>query len=95
MNDLRPPSKRMSSAELRAAFLEFFRENGHTVVPSSSLVPGNETSVYRVTRWRKGKLALAVLAGLALNYGMDAAIAKIGETTPLLPALGEWVLRLC
>jgi hypothetical protein len=54
-----------------------------------------ETSVYRVTRWRKGKLALAVLAGLALNYGMDAAIAKIGETTPLLPALGEWVLRLC
>ena len=54
-----------------------------------------ETSVYRVTRWRKGKLAVSVLAGLALNYGMDAAIAKIGESTPILPALGEWVLRLC
>ena len=45
MNDLRPPSKRMSSAELRAAFLEFFREHGHTVVPSSSLVPGNDPTL--------------------------------------------------
>ena len=54
-----------------------------------------ETSVYRVTRWRKGKLAISVVAGLALNYGMDAAIAKLGESTPILPALGEWVLRLC
>ncbi len=54
-----------------------------------------ETSVYRVTRWRKGKLAISVLAGLALNYGMDAALAKLGESTPILPALGEWILRLC
>ena len=30
----------MTSAEVRARFLEFFRERGHTVVPSSSLVPG-------------------------------------------------------
>ncbi len=45
MNDLRPPSKRMSSAELRAAFLEFFRQNGHTVVPSSSLVPGSDPTL--------------------------------------------------
>ena len=45
MNDLRPPSKRMSSAELRAAFLEFFRGHGHTVVPSSPLVPGNDPTL--------------------------------------------------
>ena len=45
MNDLRPPSKQMSSAELRAAFLEFFRQHGHTVVPSSSLVPGNDPTL--------------------------------------------------
>ena len=45
MNDLRPPSKRMSSAELRAAFLEFFRQHGHTIVPSSSLVPGNDPTL--------------------------------------------------
>jgi len=54
-----------------------------------------ETSVYRVTRWRKGRLAVAVLAGLGLNLGMDAALAKLGESVPVLPALGEWVLRVC
>jgi hypothetical protein len=29
----------------RAAFLEFFRERGHTIVPSSSLVPGNDPTL--------------------------------------------------
>ena len=31
----------MSAADVRRAFLEFFRDRGHTIVPSSSLVPGN------------------------------------------------------
>jgi alanyl-tRNA synthetase len=31
--------KSMSTSEIRASFLEFFRKNGHTVLPSSSLVP--------------------------------------------------------
>jgi alanyl-tRNA synthetase len=35
----------MSAAEVRRAFLEFFRERGHTVVPSSSLVPGNDPTL--------------------------------------------------
>lgn len=35
----------MNSNELRARFLEFFRVNGHTVVPSSSLVPGNDPTL--------------------------------------------------
>ncbi len=35
----------MSSSELRAAFLEFFRERGHAVVPSSPLVPGNDPTL--------------------------------------------------
>jgi alanyl-tRNA synthetase len=35
----------MSSAEIRASFLEFFRKNGHTVVPSSSLVPANDPTL--------------------------------------------------
>ena len=35
----------MSSSELRAAFLEFFRERGHEVVPSSPLVPGNDPTL--------------------------------------------------
>ena len=35
----------MTSAEIRAAFLEFFRTNGHSVQPSSSLVPGNDPTL--------------------------------------------------
>ncbi|MSQ91633.1 MAG: alanine--tRNA ligase [Gammaproteobacteria bacterium] len=35
----------MPSAELRSAFLEFFRERGHAVVPSSPLVPGNDPTL--------------------------------------------------
>jgi alanyl-tRNA synthetase len=37
--------KAMTSAEIRASFLEFFRKNGHTVVPSSSLVPANDPTL--------------------------------------------------
>ena len=35
----------MGSAELRAAFLDFFKSHGHTIVPSSSLVPGNDPTL--------------------------------------------------
>jgi alanyl-tRNA synthetase len=45
MSSMREPRERMSSAELRAAFLDFFKRNGHTVVPSSSLVPGNDPTL--------------------------------------------------
>jgi alanyl-tRNA synthetase len=35
----------MSAAEVRRAFLDFFRERGHQVVASSSLVPGNDPTL--------------------------------------------------
>jgi alanyl-tRNA synthetase len=38
-----PPS--LGAADARRAFLEFFRERGHTVVPSSPLVPGNDPTL--------------------------------------------------
>jgi alanyl-tRNA synthetase len=38
-------AKRMSSGELRSLFLQFFRERGHQIVPSSSLVPGNDPTL--------------------------------------------------
>src|SRR5271168_4594076 len=41
--DARPRS--MTTSEVRASFLEFFRKNGHTVLPSSSLVPGNDPTL--------------------------------------------------
>ncbi|MFI4885909.1 MAG: alanine--tRNA ligase [Steroidobacterales bacterium] len=38
-----PPYLR--AADARRAFLEFFRERGHTIVPSSPLVPGNDPTL--------------------------------------------------
>ena len=35
----------MKSSEIRHRFLEFFRRNGHMVVPSSPLVPGNDPTL--------------------------------------------------
>ncbi|XKH60819.1 alanine--tRNA ligase [Halomonas sediminis] len=35
----------MKSADIRQAFLKFFEEQGHTIVPSSSLVPGNDPTL--------------------------------------------------
>jgi alanyl-tRNA synthetase len=37
--------KKMTSAELRTAFLEFFCERGHSVQPSSSLIPGDDPTL--------------------------------------------------
>src|ERR1700692_2984186 len=37
--------KSMTSSEIRGSFLEFFRKNGHAVVASSSLVPGNDPTL--------------------------------------------------
>lgn len=37
--------KKMTSAELRAAFLAFFEKHGHSVQPSSSLIPGNDPTL--------------------------------------------------
>lgn len=35
----------MKSAEIRDAYLKFFESKGHTVVPSSSLIPGNDPTL--------------------------------------------------
>ncbi len=35
----------MSAADVRSAFLEFFRAQSHMIVPSSSLVPGNDPTL--------------------------------------------------
>jgi alanyl-tRNA synthetase len=39
----RPPS--LGAADVRRAFLDFFRERSHRVVPSSPLVPGNDPTL--------------------------------------------------
>jgi alanyl-tRNA synthetase len=35
----------MSVSDVRSAFLDYFKKHGHTVVPSSSLVPGNDPTL--------------------------------------------------
>jgi alanyl-tRNA synthetase len=45
MSKTSPDRERMSSSELREAFLDFFRQRGHTIVPSSPLVPGNDPTL--------------------------------------------------
>ena len=35
----------LTSTEIRTRFLEFFRQRGHTIVKSSSLVPGNDPTL--------------------------------------------------
>ena len=42
MKTTRPP---ISIAEIRKTFLDFFESKGHTVVPSSPLVPGNDPTL--------------------------------------------------
>ncbi len=37
--------KKMTSAELRTAFLDFFHQRGHSIEPSSSLVPVNDPTL--------------------------------------------------
>ena len=36
----------MTSAEIRQSFLDFFREKGHTIVPSSSLLPDSPNLLF-------------------------------------------------
>mgnify|MGYP001952056021 CR=1 FL=1 len=35
----------MNSSEIREKFLKFFESKGHTIVPSSPLVPGNDPTL--------------------------------------------------
>jgi alanyl-tRNA synthetase len=39
----------MKSAELRQKFLDFYKKNGHTIIPSASLIPENDPTVLFTT----------------------------------------------
>ena len=41
--------KKLTSSNLREMFLNFFKEKGHTIIPSASLIPENDPSVLFTT----------------------------------------------
>ncbi len=44
-NTVSNPAPNISVADIRKSFLDFYAERGHAVVPSSSLVPGNDPTL--------------------------------------------------
>ena len=40
-----PAIKMKTTSDIRREFLDFFRERGHTIVPSASLVPANDPTL--------------------------------------------------
>lgn len=45
MNSKNPETFMMKSSEVRNAFVDYFKKNGHTFVPSSSLIPENDPTL--------------------------------------------------
>ena len=45
MTARRKSARSLGSSELRSLFLKYFEKQGHTIVPSSSLVPGNDPTL--------------------------------------------------
>jgi hypothetical protein len=50
--------------------------------------------IYRVTWWRKWKLAAVVAGGLALNLGVDASSDRICSAGAFKPSFNSWEFRL-
>ena len=46
--------KKMKSSEIRQMWLDFFREKGHDIIPSASLVPvDDQTLLWINAGWRR------------------------------------------
>ena len=60
------------SSELRSAFLNYFKDNGHEVVPSSPLVPGNDPTLL-FTNAGMVQFKDVFLGREALNYSRAAS----------------------
>ncbi len=41
----RPMTQKLTSAKIRQAFLDYFAERGHTIVPSANLVPQDDPTL--------------------------------------------------
>lgn len=41
--------KKLTSAQLRNLYLNYFKQNGHRIIPSASLIPENDATVLFTT----------------------------------------------
>ena len=100
-----PTSTPFSVAEIRRSFLDFFASKGHTIVPSSPLVPGNDPTlmfansgmvqfkdVFLGTDQRPYKRATSVQACLRAG-GKHNDLENVGYTArhhTFFEMLGNW-----
>ena len=76
----------LTGAEIRARFIEFFAERGHTVVPSASLVParGPDAAVHQLRHGPvQGRAHRGGEAGLRPGRGLPACPARGGQAQRL------------
>ena len=94
--------KSLTTTELRALFLRFFGERGHTIIPSASLIPENDPTVLFTTAGMHP--LMPYLMGAAHPAGVRLAdvqkcvrtgdIDEVGDASHLtfFEMLGNWSL---
>jgi len=81
----------MTSTEIRASFLEFFRKNGHAVVPSSSLVPATTRRCCSPTRaWFNSR---RFLGKETRDYSRAATAQRCVRRAASTTTSRMWVIR--
>ena len=78
----------MKTAEIRKAFLEYFKANDHMIIESSSLVPGNDDAMRAITFYCE-LVQAAVLDGLQTELMKSGGDAGAAIEAPVEPALAE------
>ena len=76
----------MTTDEIRGKFLEFFKEKGHAIIPSGSLIPENDPTVLFTTviiggLTRYGLLALSV-APLVYRVLLSTQVTRTRTVLP-------------
>ena len=87
--------KSLTTTELRALFLRFFGERGHTIIPSASLIPENDPTVLFTTAGMHPLMPYLMGAAHKFKGGLAEATdetAKLHTATHLLQAALRKVL---
>ena len=93
----------MNSKELRTKFLDYFKERGHSIIPSSSLIPEDNTVLFTTAGMQQFSLYLADKKDVLKDYGnrhlcscqkcfRTGDIEEVGDDThhTFFEMLGNW-----